>query len=142
MCVTVLQVALRFSPVDLSSALLKLTCIFNNTAANSTTVLLSGIAAEPQLSWDVPDGKLFFRPTCVGAMSQRVVTVSNVSHVPVGWEWAMSRKLQDAVTVDPWVSTIQGPSYHLYAVLVWAGLQAPGPIHTIVLGVCLLFFFF
>lgn len=103
-CVDMVQVALRFKPASLSPCLLKLTCIFNNTSANSTTILLSGTASQPQLSWDITDGKLFFRPTCVGATSQRVVTVTNVSRVPVGWQWVLSKKLQEAVTMEPMVS--------------------------------------
>lgn len=98
------QVALRFKPGDLRPTQLKLTCIFNNTALNSTTLLLTGVASEPQLSWDVPDGQLYFRPTCVGATSHRQVTVTNMSRVPVGWQWVLSKKLQEAVSVDPWVS--------------------------------------
>jgi hypothetical protein len=99
-----LQVALRFLPQDLNPAELKLSCIFNHSASNSAAVLLSGTAAEPRLVWDVPDNRLFFRPTCVGASSQRQLTVRNASKVPVGWQWVLSKKLQDAVSVAPVVS--------------------------------------
>jgi uncharacterized protein YcfL len=78
--------------------------VFNTTAVNSSTLLLTGCASEPQLSWDVQDSQLFFRPTCVGASSQRSITVTNVSRVPVGWQWLLSKKLQEAVTVQPMVS--------------------------------------
>lgn len=99
-----LQVALRFKPCDLNPAELRLTCIFNHSAANSSSLLLCGTAAEPRLVWDVPDNRLFFRPTCVGAGSERQLTVRNASKVPVGWQWVLSRKLQDAVAVAPVVS--------------------------------------
>lgn len=104
----VLQVALRFKPSDLNPAELKLLCVFNHSTLNSTTVLLSGIASEPRLVWDVPDNRLFFRPTCVGASSRRQLTVRNASKVPVCWQWALSRKLQGAVSVAPVVSTVAG----------------------------------
>jgi hypothetical protein len=100
----VLQVALRFKPSDLNPAELKLLCVFNHSTSNSTTVLLSGTASEPRLVWDVPDNRLFFRPTCVGASSRRQLTVRNASKVPVCWQWALSRKLQGAVSVAPVVS--------------------------------------
>jgi hypothetical protein len=112
------QVALRFKPRDLLPVQLKLTCVFNNTSVNSSTLLLTGCASEPQLSWDVKDSQLFFRPTCVGASSQRVITVTNVSRVPVSWQWLLSKKLQEAVTVQPMVSAdgqLAGPSVLLYS---------------------------
>jgi hypothetical protein len=102
------QVALRFKPSVLSPAELRLSCIFNHSASNSTTVLLSGTASEPRLVWDVPNNRLFFRPTCVGTSSQRQLTVRNASKVPVGWQWVLSRKLQDAVSVSPAVSAVGG----------------------------------
>lgn len=98
------QVALRFLPVDFNPAELKLSCIFNHSVTNSASVLLSGVASELRLVWDVPDNRLFFRPTCVGASSQRQLTVRNASKVPVGWQWVLSTKLQDAVSVAPVVS--------------------------------------
>lgn len=99
-----LQVALRFLPADLNPAELKLSCVFNHSACNSTSVMLSGTACEPRLVWDLPDNRLFFRPTCVGASSRRQLTVRNASKVPVGWQWVLSKKLQDAVSVAPVVS--------------------------------------
>lgn len=101
-----MQVALRFKPCDLNPAELRLSCIFNHSASNSSTVLLSGTASEPRLVWDVPDNRLFYRPTCVGASSQRQLTVRNASKVPVGWQWVLSKKLQDAVTITPMVSLL------------------------------------
>lgn len=56
------QVALRFKPRDLQPAQLQLTCVFNNMAVNSSTLLLTGCAAEPQLSWDVKDSHLSSGP--------------------------------------------------------------------------------
>jgi hypothetical protein len=97
------QVALRFQPASLVLTELRLACVFNHSASSSAALLLSGAASEPQLAWDLSSSRLFFRPTCVGAASQRQLTVRNVSRVPVGWQWVLSRKLQDAVTVEPMV---------------------------------------
>jgi len=79
-----LQVAFRFKPCALHSSQLKLLCTLNHTS--EVPLMLVGAAGEPQLTWDVEDGQLFFRPTCVGASSQRAVTVKNASRVPVGWK--------------------------------------------------------
>jgi hypothetical protein len=97
------QVALRFQPQGLGPAQLALSCMLNHSAASSVPLQLSGAASEPRLAWDAPSNRLFFRPTCVGASSARQLTLRNVSHVPVGWQWLLSRKLQGAVDVQPQV---------------------------------------
>eukprot|EP00879_Flechtneria_rotunda_P014773 GHRR01015437.1.p1 GENE.GHRR01015437.1~~GHRR01015437.1.p1 ORF type:complete len:1087 (+),score=398.72 GHRR01015437.1:1465-4725(+) len=101
-------VALRFQPQHLDMAQVNLTCIFNNTSANTTCVLLTGTACEPQLSWDVPDGQLFFRPTCIGASSQHCITIGNISQVPARWCWVVSKKLQDVVIFEPSAGVLRG----------------------------------
>ena len=103
-----LQIAFRFKPCALHNSQLKLICSLNHTS--EVALMLMGVACEPQLSWDVADGQLFFRPTCAGASSQRVVTVRNASRVPVGWKWVLSKKLQEAVSVQPAVSESVPPA--------------------------------
>lgn len=48
------------------------------------------------------------RPTCVGASSQRTVTLHNPSRVPVAFRWRLPARLQGHVSVSPASGLLRG----------------------------------
>jgi hypothetical protein len=114
--VCLLQVAVLFKPQELGPWSGRLTAVYNNSTATTTTIALHGSAQEPQLrlglrskgSSSSTGNRLVFRPTCVGAQSRQELVVVNPCEVPVGWAWRISRLLQGVVTVEPQVRAVGG----------------------------------
>ena len=52
-------------------------------------------------------GSLYFKPTCVGTESVRVYPVKNVSRIPLRYEWKMTHKDAENLTVEPSCGIIQ-----------------------------------
>jgi len=100
-------IGLRFTPQDAKPVTGKVVCMFNNTAMSAVEVKLHGSGHLPRLTFNV-QGTLFFRPTCVGASSQRVLTVHNTSRVPVAFAWQLPPKLAEVVSVWPAAGVLRG----------------------------------
>ncbi|GLC34162.1 Cilia- and flagella-associated protein 65 [Pleodorina starrii] len=101
-------VALRFSPVDTRPAAATARVIFNGVASNAVSLALRGCAHTPRLTTDLPSATLYFRPTCVGASSQRAISLHNPSRVPLDFRWRLPPKLTGMVTVTPASGTLRG----------------------------------
>jgi hypothetical protein len=99
----------RFNPLDTTPCTARAVLMLNGAAANAAEITLHGCGHVPRLLFDLggsgglgppltgapgsgSGGTLFFRPTCVGAASQRSVTLHNSSRVPVAWQWQVSRQ--------------------------------------------------
>lgn len=74
---------------------------------NGVEIYLKGTACVPELSLSI-SGALFFKPTCVGASSERTIDVSNPSPVPVSFQWHIPDKIRDVCTVRPSFGTLNG----------------------------------
>jgi hypothetical protein len=99
---------MRFYPLDTQPRTARAVLMLNGAAANAAEITLHGCGHVPRLLFDLggsgglgpavppPTGALssgltmFFRPTCVGAASQRSVVLHNSSRVPVAWQWQVS----------------------------------------------------
>ncbi|GIL85005.1 hypothetical protein Vretimale_9849 [Volvox reticuliferus] len=101
-------VGLRFHPTDTQPAAATARVTFNGVAANAVSLSLRGCAHNPRLATDLPSGTLYFRPTCVGASSQRAITLHNSSRVPLDFRWRLPAKLVGMVTVTPPAGTLRG----------------------------------
>ena len=103
-------VALKFNPKQPGPATARATCTFNGIASTGVSIALSGTAHVPRLSFqDASSGNtLFFRPTCLGASSQRTLTLRNPSRVPVSFAWQLPPKLQGVVSVSPSSGRLRG----------------------------------
>ncbi|XP_069588849.1 cilia- and flagella-associated protein 65 isoform X1 [Ranitomeya imitator] len=57
-------------------------------------------AETPQLSLE-KEGKLFFKPTCVGSQSECCYSIRNVCRVPVHFEWRIQQEQMQYISVHP-----------------------------------------
>ncbi|GBF91298.1 hypothetical protein Rsub_03618 [Raphidocelis subcapitata] len=103
-------VALRYAPATAGDSLdAVLSVVFNRVPADAARVRVTGAAHEPLLATSLgPGGRLFLRPTCVGAASARGVELINPGPVATGWRWALSRRLGGAVSVAPAAGVLEG----------------------------------
>lgn len=114
-------VGLRFRPSSNQHYSAKAVIIFNGATMYPTEIELNGSGSQPQLMFDLGAGAgmgaatrsgtsntLFFRPTCVGASSQRTLTVLNPSRVSVMFKWQMPSKLEGVVAVAPVSGLLRG----------------------------------
>ncbi|GIL53686.1 hypothetical protein Vafri_9323 [Volvox africanus] len=101
-------VGLRFRPTDTRPAAATALVTFNGVASNGVSLSLRGCAHTPRLTTDLPSGTLYFRPTCVGASSQRAITLHNPSRVPLDFRWQLPAKLAGMVSVTPVAGTLRG----------------------------------
>lgn len=82
-------------------------CVLNNAMINATEIILKGVAHIPKLELDVP-GVLFFKPTCIGAASQRTLTIKNTSRLPVTFQWNLPGKDCGVFEASPGFGTLEG----------------------------------
>lgn len=82
-------------------------CIFNKAVMNAIEVQVTGVACNPDISFH-GSGTLFFKPTCVGASSERTIKVKNNSKVPVGFQWTIPEKLRNVFKVLPPYGKLEG----------------------------------
>ncbi|KAI8476927.1 MAG: hypothetical protein J3K34DRAFT_516186 [Monoraphidium minutum] len=103
-------IALRYAPPAAPAALdVAVPLTFNRSPADTATLAVRGGAHEPALATSLaPGNRLFLRPTCVGAASARAVEVVNAGRVAAGWRWAVSRKLEGVVAVEPQCGVLLG----------------------------------
>ncbi|KXZ53757.1 hypothetical protein GPECTOR_6g674 [Gonium pectorale] len=101
-------IGLRFTPTDTRPAATNAIVTFNGVASNAVTVLLRGCAHTPRLTTDLPSSTLYFRPTCVGASSQRAITLHNPSRVPLAFRWRLPPRVQGVISVTPASGTLRG----------------------------------
>jgi len=132
-----LLVALRFKPSYPSVRAARATLVLNSSPLNATHITLRGAGDVPKLTFTdtphpsapgvvVPVGgrvkssiesaspmrgkvtSLYFRPTCVGASSRRMLTIHNPSRVAVGWKWQLPPKLEGVMSVTPACGMLRG----------------------------------
>lgn len=101
------QVGFRFWAEEPQTYRCSVLCVLNNAVANATEINLKGVAYLPKLELDVP-GALFFKPTCVGASSQRTVTVTNTSRLSVAFQWSLLEKDCGVFEASPCLGTLEG----------------------------------
>jgi len=65
-----------------------------------TELLLSGSGEVPSITL-TNEGRLFFRPTCVGTTSALSYDITNSSRLPVRFEWKLSDVEQGILKVQP-----------------------------------------
>ena len=53
--------------------------------ASAQPLLVQATVSTPAISFE-PAGSLFFKPTCLGASSQRALTMQNTSRVPLVYQ--------------------------------------------------------
>ena len=82
-----------------------LMCILNDSAKNAIEIHLSGSGNVPTL---LMDNTLYFKPTCVGALSHRYMEVQNASRIPVRFAFEIPEKAQDLFAVEPQFGILQG----------------------------------
>ena len=69
-------------------------------------ILMHGSAESPEVMLD-NKGVLYFKPTCVGASSQRKYAIKNVSRIPLCFEWKLKHADAQLLSVEPASGVIQ-----------------------------------
>ncbi|KAF5836871.1 hypothetical protein DUNSADRAFT_5310, partial [Dunaliella salina] len=132
-----LLVALQFKPSHPVVRATRATLVLNSSPLNATHITLRGAGDVPKLTFTdtphpsapgvvVPVGgrakshsesssqmrgkvtSLYFRPTCVGASSRRMLTIHNPSRVAVGWKWQLPPKLEGIISATPACGMLRG----------------------------------
>uniref|UniRef100_A0A8C5PWI0 Coiled-coil domain containing 108 n=1 Tax=Leptobrachium leishanense TaxID=445787 RepID=A0A8C5PWI0_9ANUR len=73
---------------------------FNFSCEYTQEIVLFSRAESPQLLLD-GDGKLFFKPTCVGAKTQYSYSIKNCSRIPLKFEWKIQHADAAFLSVTP-----------------------------------------
>ncbi|XP_040295968.1 cilia- and flagella-associated protein 65 [Bufo bufo] len=91
---------LRTSPAE--SGLVKHTVPLqlNYSPDYTQEIVLFSRAESPQLSLE-SEGKLYFKPTCVGSQSERLYSIRNLSRLPVHFEWRIQQADLQYLSVNP-----------------------------------------
>lgn len=104
-------IALRFkagAPCHISE---RAAVVLNNSSA--INLPLHGAAHKPTLDIEgIIANSLSFKPTCVGAVSRREVTLHNKSRTPVEFAWTVPPRLAESVSVEPSSGTMRGNERH------------------------------
>jgi hypothetical protein len=75
----------RFSPLEQRVYEAHLSCYFNGSVNNYQELLLRGVGYLPQITFG-EQNNLCFKPTCIGALSEKVFPIRNSSRIPVAFE--------------------------------------------------------
>ncbi|KAL0051980.1 hypothetical protein WJX82_005745 [Trebouxia sp. C0006] len=77
---------LRFLSHQPGAHTARLTCLINSSQANAQPLAIQTLVCSPGMQLE-PAGSLFFKPTCIGAFSQRTLTMHNTARVPLVYQW-------------------------------------------------------
>ncbi|KAG8550494.1 hypothetical protein GDO81_025000, partial [Engystomops pustulosus] len=72
----------------------------NDSPDYTQEIVLFSRAETPQLFLE-EEGKLYFKPTCVGTQSERSYAIRNMSRVPIHFEWRIQQEHLQHVSVTP-----------------------------------------
>ncbi|KAL3152962.1 hypothetical protein ABBQ38_011992 [Trebouxia sp. C0009 RCD-2024] len=85
----------------------RLTCVINSNQASAQSLLIQANVSTPAISFE-PAGSLFFKPTCLGASSQRALTMQNTSRVPLVYQWTVPPHMRNSFAVQPQMGLLHG----------------------------------
>ncbi|KAL0033550.1 hypothetical protein WJX79_003070 [Trebouxia sp. C0005] len=77
---------LRFLSRKPGARTARLTCLINSSQANAQPLVIQTLVCSPGMQLE-PAGSLFFKPTCIGAFSQRTLIIHNTARVPLVYQW-------------------------------------------------------
>eukprot|EP00898_Chlorokybus_atmophyticus_P007757 jgi/Chlat1/7983/Chrsp7S07773 len=102
-------VALQYDARDNAPFQGKLRCVLNHSHANAMEVPVRACGFSPsvRLLGD-SESLLYFKPTCVGARSERTLIMQNASRIPVAFDWVISRTMEDLISINPPSGIIRG----------------------------------
>ena len=98
-------IGLCFSAKEAKMYSESLLCILNDSPRNAVELHLTGSGNVPNV---IMDKNLYFKPTCVGAISQRSMEIQNASRIPVRFAWSIPEKAQSTFTVEPQFGIVRG----------------------------------
>ena len=82
-----------------------LLCILNDSPRNAIELHLTASGNVPNV---IMDKSLYFKPTCVGALSHRIMEMQNASRIPVRFAWSIPEKAQKIFSVKPQFGILRG----------------------------------
>jgi hypothetical protein len=82
----------RFAPLDSGRTEEEAACVFNHFPGNSLKLSFVGTGCEPKLR--MTPGAVYFKPTCTGAVSTRVVSLQNATKLPTHFHFGVPDKLR------------------------------------------------
>eukprot|EP00736_Rhodelphis_marinus_P012525 Rmarinus@m.24524 len=82
-------------------------CVLNNSEAASTTITLIGLGSIPKLETE-NDGRLYFKPTFVGAPCTRSSAVKNRSRLDLVYKWVVPDRKKAVFSVEPESGVMKG----------------------------------
>ncbi|DBA87452.1 TPA: hypothetical protein ACH3X1_004491 [Trebouxia sp. C0004] len=91
---------LRFLSHQPGAHTARLTCLINSSQANAQPLVVQTLVCSPGMQLE-PAGSLFFKPTCIGASSQRTLTMHNTARVPLVYQWKVPGHMQGSFAVQP-----------------------------------------
>lgn len=83
-------VSAEFAPTISNRFQSRVRVVFNQSVADAVELALLGTAYRPEVTVEEVDEDspcLFFKPTSVGSHTSRIVTLRNVSRIPVHYKW-------------------------------------------------------
>jgi hypothetical protein len=90
--------AFQFHPKETKQYSSSFQCFVNKKPLVSFQ--LSGAGEIPNVDVD-PSDAIYFKPTSVGVISKRAITLTNTSRLPVEFELDLPEKYQDVLTIEP-----------------------------------------
>lgn len=99
-------VSFRFRPKEVIHYFTQLECVMNNT--HVVKLPTTGISCMPRVKFDNGQSVLFFKPTCLGIVSKRIVTLRNSTRIPVRFRWALPSRLRKVILPSPMEGFIRG----------------------------------
>ncbi|XP_053327812.1 cilia- and flagella-associated protein 65 [Spea bombifrons] len=97
---------LRTSPTQAGLTRHQLPLQLNFSPDFTQEIVLFSRAEAPQLVLE-GDGKLFFKPTCVGTQSERSYSLKNCSRFPLRFQWKIQQPDASFISVTPSSGTIR-----------------------------------
>lgn len=98
--------SLRFAPLSAGRTEEEAVCTFNHFAGNALRLQLVGSGCTPKLR--MTPATMYFKPTCLGAVSSRTVSLQNATKLPTHFHFPVPDKLRGAVRIEPSEGTL-GP---------------------------------
>ncbi|KAG2392302.1 hypothetical protein C9374_012554 [Naegleria lovaniensis] len=100
-------IVFKFSPTEPGSYQDSIKCIFNDSPNHTVTIPIFGMSFLPSISFG-KDGKLFFKPTLIGASSVKELTLHNPSRIPITYEWDIPKDFSSVFSVSKKTGILNG----------------------------------
>ena len=82
-----------------------LLCVLNDSPRSAIELHLAASGNVPSV---ITEKNLYFKPTCVGALSHRKMEIQNASRIPVRFAWSIPDKAQGIFSVEPQFGILRG----------------------------------